>query len=165
MTIKVTSRHDPSQGFELTEHTGPILRIDLSANNLLASYSGDGTIKIWDLIDKKCIKTLSGFGKLKSYQETEVYGELLHPGCLSNHCEHIRLFQIILYLFNPLVTPSFEPKSGKFMAYNRDNSIIIVDTQNWSVKKTLTDEKVTICAINFIDEFNEKINNKKENRF
>lgn len=28
------------------------------------------------------------------------------------------------------------------MAYNHDNSIIIVDTQNWAVKKTLTDEKV-----------------------
>lgn len=30
------------------------------------------------------------------------------------------------------------------MAYNQDNSITIVDTQNWTVKKTLTDEKVTI---------------------
>lgn len=28
------------------------------------------------------------------------------------------------------------------MAYNQDKSIIIVDTQNWAVKKTLTDEKV-----------------------
>lgn len=40
------------------------------------------------------------------------------------------------------MTPSFEPKYGKFMAYNHDKSIIIVDTQNWAVKKTLTDEKV-----------------------
>lgn len=76
MTIKVTSRQDASQTFELTEHTGPVLRIDLSVNDLLASYSGDGTIKLWDLIGKKCIKTLSGFGKVKSYQETQVFGEL-----------------------------------------------------------------------------------------
>lgn len=40
------------------------------------------------------------------------------------------------------VTPSFEPKFGKFMAYNQNKSVIIVDTQNWAVKKTLTDEKV-----------------------
>lgn len=74
-TIKVTLRDDPTQSFELMEHTGPVLRIDLSVNGLLASSSGDGTIKIWDLMEKKCIKTLPGFGKIKSYQETEVYGE------------------------------------------------------------------------------------------
>lgn len=77
MTIKVTPRDDPTQTFELTEHTGPVLRIDLSVNGLLASSSGDGTIKIWDLKEKKCIKTLSGFSKIKSYQETDVYGEFL----------------------------------------------------------------------------------------
>lgn len=76
MTIKVTPRDDPSQAFDLTEHTGPVLRIDLSVNGLLASSSGDGTLKIWDLMKKKCIKTLPGFSKIKSYQETEAYGEL-----------------------------------------------------------------------------------------
>lgn len=46
-----------------------------------------------------------------------------------------------------IVTPSFEPKHGKFMAYNHNKSIIIVDTQNWAVKKTLTDEQVFITFI------------------
>lgn len=32
------------------------------------------------------------------------------------------------------------------MAYNQDKTIIILDTQNWTVKKTLTDEKVFRCA-------------------
>lgn len=41
-----------------------------------------------------------------------------------------------------IVTPSFEPKSGQFMAYNYGSSITIVNTQTWAVKKTLTDEKV-----------------------
>lgn len=75
MTIKVTPRDNPSGTFELTEHTGPVLRIDLSANDLLASSSGDGTIKIWKLDEKKCIKTISGFDKIKSYQVTQVFGE------------------------------------------------------------------------------------------
>lgn len=74
-TIKVTPDDDPTRTFELTEHTAPVLRIDLSANGLLASSSGDGTIKIWNLPEQKCVKTLSGFEKIKSYQETEVYGE------------------------------------------------------------------------------------------
>lgn len=46
------------------------------------------------------------------------------------------------------VTPSFEPKSGKFMAYNHDKTIIVLDTQSWTVKKALTDEKV-LCFVSF----------------
>lgn len=74
MTIKV-NRRDPVESFELTEHSGPVLRIDLSATGLLASSSGDGTIKIWNLDEKKCIKTISGFDKIKSYQVTQVFGK------------------------------------------------------------------------------------------
>lgn len=36
------------------------------------------------------------------------------------------------------------------MAYNQDKSIIIVDTQDWTVKKTLTDEKVTLFSANLL---------------
>lgn len=78
MTIKVIPRDKSIEPFELTEHTGPVLRIDLSPNDLLASSSGDGTIKIWNLNDKKCIKTISGFDKIKSYQITQTYGTLLY---------------------------------------------------------------------------------------
>lgn len=46
------------------------------------------------------------------------------------------------------VTPSFEPKRGKFMAYNKDKEIVIVDTSNWDVKKKLSDESVRFsCRI------------------
>lgn len=77
MTIKVIQRNaEPgTESLEFTEHTGPVLRIDLSKNNLLASTSGDGSIKVWDLNEKKCIKTLSGLDKIKSYQETHVFGK------------------------------------------------------------------------------------------
>lgn len=74
MTIKVTPRDNTAGTFEFTEHTGPVLRIDLSVNGLLASSSGDGTIKIWNLDERKCIKTISGFDKIKSYQVTQVFG-------------------------------------------------------------------------------------------
>lgn len=74
MTIKVTPQDKSIDPFEFSEHTGPVLRIDLSKNDLLASSSGDGTIKIWDLKEKKCIKTISGFDKIKSYQVTQVFG-------------------------------------------------------------------------------------------
>lgn len=78
MTIKITPRDTSIEAFELTEHTGPVLRIDLSSNGLLASSAGDGTIKIWNLGEKKCIKTIDGFDKIKSYQITQVYGMFLY---------------------------------------------------------------------------------------
>lgn len=34
------------------------------------------------------------------------------------------------------------------MAYNHNKNIVIVDTQNWAVKKTLTDEQVSIFVEN-----------------
>lgn len=74
MTIKVTPRDKPDESFELSDHLGPVLRMDLSSNGLLASSSGDGTIKIWNLEEKTCIKTITGFDKIKSYQVTQTFG-------------------------------------------------------------------------------------------
>lgn len=39
------------------------------------------------------------------------------------------------------------------MAYNHGNSIIIVEAQNWTVKKTLTDEKVKTKRIFGLNEY------------
>lgn len=75
MLIKVKPNVDNSEPFELKEHEGPVLRIDLSVNGLLASYSGDGTIKIWNLEERKAIKTIEGFTKIKSHIMTDRYGE------------------------------------------------------------------------------------------
>lgn len=74
----MTPRNTSIEPFELNEHTGPVLRIDLNSNDLLASSSGDGTIKIWNLEEKQCIKTIPGFDKIKSYQITQVYGMYLY---------------------------------------------------------------------------------------
>lgn len=148
MTIKVTPKDKSIEPFELNEHSGPVLRIDLSANGLLASSSGDGTIKIWNLDEQKCIKTIAGFDKIKSYQETEVFGRNF---CMIrwNECHSLMIF-----FFLETVTPSFEPKHGKFMAYNQDKNVIIVDTKNWAVQKTLSDEKVTILYADTIGNVN-----------
>lgn len=75
MTIKVVPRDKSTEFFEFSEHEGPVLRIDLSRNGLLASSSGDGTIKIWQLDERKLVKTLTGFDKVKSYEATEVFGK------------------------------------------------------------------------------------------
>lgn len=75
MTIKAVLKDKSSEFFELCGHEGPVLRIDISCKNLLASSSGDGTIKIWNLDDRKSIKTIDGFEKVKSYQLTHEFGE------------------------------------------------------------------------------------------
>lgn len=74
MTIKVALKDGSDEPFELTEHHGPVLRIDLSVNNLLASASGDGTIKIWNLDERKVVKTINGFEKINSYAMSDQYG-------------------------------------------------------------------------------------------
>lgn len=74
MTIKVVPKDNSEQLFELTDHNGPVLRIHLSVNNLLASASGDGTLKIWSLDERKVIKTFSGFEKINSYAASDQYG-------------------------------------------------------------------------------------------
>lgn len=87
MTIKVVPRDKSTEFFELAEHEGPVLRIDLSAG-LLASASGDGTIKIWNLDERKVIKTITGLDKIKSYQITNQYGEQMHNdlfACTASH--------------------------------------------------------------------------------
>lgn len=75
MTIKVVPKDKSSEPFELSDHDGPVLRIDLSVNGLLASSSGDGTMKIWNLNERKVIKTFTGFSKIKSYNITNQYGK------------------------------------------------------------------------------------------
>lgn len=74
MFIKVVPRDKSSEFFELTGHAGPVLRIDLSTDGLLASSSGDGTLKVWDLNERKVVKTISDLEKAKSYQATNVFG-------------------------------------------------------------------------------------------
>lgn len=63
--------------FELTGHTGPILKIDISVKGLLASSSGDGTVRIWRLNDKKEVRCFDGFEKVKSFFAAKFFGRVI----------------------------------------------------------------------------------------
>jgi chromosome transmission fidelity protein 4 len=70
MMIKVVRLDKSEESFELVGHEGPVLQIDLGENmssKYLASSSGDGTIKIWDLTEKKAFKTIDGLPKVNSF--------------------------------------------------------------------------------------------------
>lgn len=93
MTIKVKDTSISSEEFEFTEHTGPVLRIALNLANLLASSSGDGTIKIWNLEERKCIKTIGGLDIIKSYQMSFAYGNQI-----TRNSKHNQNINVIAYL-------------------------------------------------------------------
>uniref|UniRef100_T1H2D8 WD repeat-containing protein 55 homolog n=1 Tax=Megaselia scalaris TaxID=36166 RepID=T1H2D8_MEGSC len=57
--IKVYPKGESKFEFDLEGHKGPILSLSLNKDNLLASVSGDGTLKIWNIDDKKEVKTIT----------------------------------------------------------------------------------------------------------
>lgn len=74
--IQVVPKDKSTEVIVLKGHSGPVLAIDLSPKNILASSSGDGTIKIWDLQEKKEIKSLSGFELIKSFEGATAFCKL-----------------------------------------------------------------------------------------
>lgn len=72
--IKVVPVDKSEEFFELTGHEGPILKIDTSPKGLLASASGDGTIRIWDLNERKEVKIIRGFEKATSFYNAKTFG-------------------------------------------------------------------------------------------
>lgn len=75
--IKVVPVDKSDEFFELLGHDGPILKIDTSPKGLLASSSGDGTIKIWDLKERKEIKTIKGFEQATSFYNAKSFGNYM----------------------------------------------------------------------------------------
>lgn len=76
--IKVVPLDKSEEVFEFSGHEGPILRLDLhTAKGWLASSSGDGTIKIWNINDKKLVRTINGFDKVKSFELAKCFGKEL----------------------------------------------------------------------------------------
>lgn len=51
--------------------------------------------------------------------------------------------------FKLIGSPSFNKKTGLYMAYPKTKSIIIADTTNWSTKYTLKDDKVIKINIDY----------------
>ncbi|KAJ6644470.1 WD repeat and HMG-box DNA-binding protein 1 [Pseudolycoriella hygida] len=119
--IKVVPVDKSEEFFELTGHEGPILKIDTSPKGLLASSSGDGTIRIWDLKERKEIKVIKGFETASSFYNAKTF-----------------------------VTPSFEPTKGSHLAYVQGKQVQVLETVNWSKTVTLKDDKIssnyTVCS-------------------
>lgn len=72
--IKIVERGEGGSAFDLSGHEGPILSIDISNRHILASSAGDGTIRIWNLKEKKEIKCFEGFEKIKTFNAAKSYG-------------------------------------------------------------------------------------------
>uniref|UniRef100_A0A0K8V9W1 WD repeat and HMG-box DNA-binding protein 1 n=1 Tax=Bactrocera latifrons TaxID=174628 RepID=A0A0K8V9W1_BACLA len=112
--IKVLRSDDCKSEFHLQGHSGPVLGIDIcNKGELLASISGDGNLKIWNLAESGTeVKSISGLPKANSFENAVHFG-----------------------------TPCFEPQSSKSLAYVLGKEIIVLNTDTWEVKFTLSDER------------------------
>lgn len=78
--------------FELTGHDGPILKIDTSPKGLLASASGDGSIRIWDLKERKEIKIIKGLEEATSFHNAKNFGNYFQVEKYTEKSLKVKLF-------------------------------------------------------------------------
>ncbi|KAG5680390.1 hypothetical protein PVAND_009899 [Polypedilum vanderplanki] len=112
-TIKVRKLDKSEDVFELTGHNGPILHLDLNNKNILASSSGDGTIRLWNLDTKENIKTFDGLERVSKFTDAKNYS-----------------------------TPAFE-KTGRYLAFPQGRLINIIETTNWEIKFKLENPEIS----------------------
>ena len=103
-------------------HAGPVLHIDLSSKNQLASSSGDGTIRVWNLdAPTSAIKIFEGFKLVNEFESAVCF-----------------------------VTPSYDPR-GILLAFPKEKFIQIFDTSSWELKFRLENDQViaaySVCSI------------------
>ncbi|XP_037887483.1 WD repeat and HMG-box DNA-binding protein 1 [Glossina fuscipes] len=113
-TIKIL-KGDATQPMELKGHEGPVLALDIHPKNtMLASFSGDGSVKVWDLQNEgKELYSVQGLSKTNSFENAICFG-----------------------------TPCFEPTEGKILIYIKKNEIKAISTTNWEHLFSLNDDKV-----------------------
>lgn len=88
--------------------------------NVQASSSGDGTIKVWSIKDKKSIHTWSNVvPKANSFFTAKVYG-----------------------------TPSFETQNGKYLAYPHGKEVIVAERSTW--RESFRLKSANIKNVNFV---------------
>ncbi|CAG9804650.1 unnamed protein product [Chironomus riparius] len=119
-TIKARKFSDPDTTIELKGHTGPIFQIAINDKNHIASSSGDGTIKVWNLETQQVVKTYDGFEKFDKFNKSK------------NFC-----------------TPAFE-KTGRYLAFSKGSIVNVVETSSWDIKFKLENNEIkntyTACS-------------------
>lgn len=99
---------------ELEGHKGPVLALDIHPNcKFLASFGGEGALKIWDLNECKEIKTINGLTKCNSFENAKFFG-----------------------------SPCFEPRNGGSLAYVNGKEVCVLNSSSWETQFALTDEKI-----------------------
>ncbi|KAK0078713.1 hypothetical protein PV325_002159 [Microctonus aethiopoides] len=103
MRIQVTNI-DTSDSIELNGHEAPILGLSLDPKEeYVASSSADGTIKVWDIKEKKSIHTWNN----------------IVPKCNS------------FFTAKSYCTPSFNCKDGSYLAYPHGKDIVLIERGTW----------------------------------
>lgn len=99
---------------DLEGHKGPVLALDIHPKlSYLASFGGEGGLKVWDLDTSKEVKTIIGLPKCNSFENAKCF-----------------------------VSPCFEPCNGNSLIYVNGNEICILNTFTWETQFSLTDENV-----------------------
>ncbi|XP_063971990.1 WD repeat and HMG-box DNA-binding protein 1 [Diachasmimorpha longicaudata] len=102
MRIQITNL-DTSTTTELHGHEAPILDVTLDPKEeFVASSSGDGTLRIWSIQEKKAIHTLNVVPKCNSFFTAKVHS-----------------------------SPSFDPKDGKYLAYPQGSEVVVIERGTW----------------------------------
>lgn len=104
------------------------MHLAISSNDLLASSSADGTIKVWSLEKTaKVLKIFDGFDRVNEFSAAKFFS-----------------------------TPSFD-RQGRFLAFPKSGTIEIVDTTNWETKHQLINDEIngkyTVCSFSHCGKF------------
>ncbi|XP_025602291.2 WD repeat and HMG-box DNA-binding protein 1 [Athalia rosae] len=123
MQIQV-SNYKTSDTFELVGHTGPILGLSLDPKEeYVASSSTDGSIRVWDIKQKKVV---------------HIWNDIVPKGNS-------------FFTSRTRGMPSFECKDGKILAYPLGKEVVIVQRTSWkeSLKLKCPDLRAVLSICKF----------------
>ncbi|KAJ8681513.1 hypothetical protein QAD02_017305 [Eretmocerus hayati] len=120
MRIQV-SNIKTKDNFELNGHDAPILGLSLDPKEeFIASSSGDGTIKVWSIKDRRSVHTWNVVPKCNSFFTAKAYA-----------------------------APSFQCKIGEYLAYPQYKEVVVVMRNTWKeafkLRTTELKHELSIC--------------------
>lgn len=122
MRIQITNINT-NESIELNGHEAPILGLSLDPlEEYVASSSSDGTIRVWNIKEKKQIKSWNVVPKSNSFNTAK-----------------------------SLSIPSFETTKGKFLAYPHGKEVVVVERDSWKelfkLKYSTLKADINICKV------------------